>query len=237
MKTLLSIFLVAVLTMNLSGQTMTIHLKDGRNADYMIKDIDRITYSSSEATMNPNILTDPRDDNRYKTVKIGNQIWMSENINYNAGAGSWCYENNSSNCAKYGRLYTWNTAQNACPTGWHLPSDEEWSILIESVDHYANPNSNPESEIAGGKLKEIGLVHWTTPNTGAIDEKGFKALPGGDRKPSGSFDDLGLNGLWWSSTENNNSYGWSRVIAWDKSSLWRRTDSKNWGISVRCIKD
>ncbi|WP_113922434.1 fibrobacter succinogenes major paralogous domain-containing protein [Cognataquiflexum aquatile] len=127
--------------------------------------------------------SDPRDGQVYKIVKIGDQVWFAENLNYNA-EGSWCYDSDSENCEIYGRLYSWEVGLTACPEGWHLPSEDEWNNLIEFLGGY---------EIAGGKMKAIS--GWDEPNIGATNESGFSALPGG-----GSNVLTGGAGLWWSST-------------------------------------
>ena len=101
---------------------MIVQLKNGKKVEFPVKDIDKITYSSS---LEMTSLTDPRDGQNYKIVKIGNQTWMAENLNYNI-ANSWCYDNNSVNCEKFGRLYNWEVANSVCPSGWHLPSDNEF---------------------------------------------------------------------------------------------------------------
>jgi uncharacterized protein (TIGR02145 family) len=123
--------------------------------------------------------TDSRDGQVYKWVKIGNQVWMAENLNYET-PNSWWYDNNSANGDIYGRLYTWAAAMNGesssnsvpsgvqgvCPDGWHLPSDAEWTVLTD----YLGGES-----VAGGKMKEAGTVHWNSPNTGATNSSGFTA--------------------------------------------------------------
>src|SRR3989344_2199999 len=122
-------------------------------------------------------LTDFRDGKVYKTVKIGNQWWMSENLNYQIDS-SWCYNNDPNNCDVYGRLYKWDDALNSCPTGWHLPDTNELNELANYLGGYS---------VAGGKMKEAGYEHWLPPNTGATNETGFSALPGGVRDPGDLF--------------------------------------------------
>ncbi|MCL2100623.1 MAG: fibrobacter succinogenes major paralogous domain-containing protein [Fibromonadales bacterium] len=148
--------------------------------------------------------TDPRDGKEYKTVKIGNQVWMAENLNYNA-KNSKCYDNKSENCEKYGRLYSWVTAMEVCPKGWHLPSDEEWQILVDFVG---------DNE-AGEKLK--AKSGWNEDGNG-MDDYGFSALPGG-YGDSENFYYSRSHGCWRSATESDNgdvhwgmSYNLSYVV-------------------------
>ena len=107
----------------------------------------------------------------------------------------WAYDGNESNVATYGRLYTWyavTDSRNVCPTGWHVPTDAEWTTLTTFLGG---------ENVAGGKLKETGTTHWTTPNTGATNETGFTALPSGYRYIDGTFLTIFSMGIWWSSTE------------------------------------
>ena len=204
-------------------------------------------YSSSEP------ITDI-DGNIYATVKIGNQVWMAENLKttkYKNGdligtttpaaldiygesmpKYQWAYDGNEDNVATYGRLYTWYTitdSRGVCPTGWHVPTDGEWTELT----NYLSGES-----VAGGKLKESGTIHWASPNTGANNESGFTALPGGSRTAAGVFNYIGSLGFWWSATEEYTDYAWYRIMYYNGSNVYRDYDygSKD-GFSVRCIKD
>ena len=169
-------------------------------------------------------LRDPRDGKTYKTVKIGSQVWMAENLAYKPSSGNyWAYDNNSSNVAKYGYLYDWQTARNVCPTGWHLPSDAEWTQLENFV------GSNP-----GTKLKAKN--GWSSNGNGT-DDYGFSALPGGYRGSNGEFYDIGSDGYWWSSTEGNANNVWGRRMNYDYSNVRRYDYVKSWGFSVRCVRD
>jgi uncharacterized protein (TIGR02145 family) len=141
--------------------------------------------------------TDSRDEHEYTYKTIGTQTWMAENLNYNA-VNSYCYDNNSSNCLIYGRLYTRETAKTACPFGWHLPSGAEWTTL---TDYLGTP--------AGGKMKETGTTHWLSPNAGATNESGFTALPGGKRY-NGAFDYLGAS-AYFSQLDGHLVYGDNNV--------------------------
>jgi uncharacterized protein (TIGR02145 family) len=140
-------------------------------------------YNLIPVCNNYETFSDPRDGQVYRIVKIGDQVWFAENLNYDA-EGSWCYDSDPENCEIYGRLYSWEAGLTACPEGWHLPSEDEWNNLIEFLGGY---------EIAGGKMKAIS--GWDEPNIGATNESGFSALPGG-----GSNVLTGGAGLWWSST-------------------------------------
>jgi uncharacterized protein (TIGR02145 family) len=170
--------------------------------------------------------TDSRDGKKYKTVKIGEQIWMVENLNFNAN-GSVCYENESENCEKYGRLYNWNTARKSCPQGWHLPSDGEWTALMDFVGDLST---------AGTKLK-------TASGWDGTDVYGFAALPGGYGDPYGTFFDDGRYGLWWSDTKSGDN-AWYRHMGSGFEGVNRFNGGvdgyyhdNNFLLSVRCIKD
>ena len=175
-----------------------------------------------------NTFTDSRDSKTYKTVTIGTQTWMAENLRYKVSSGCWAYDNNESNANKYGYLYNWETAKKVCPTGWHLPSDAEWTTLTIYLGG---------ENIAGGKLK--ATTTWESPNTGASNSSGFTALPGGSlfTNGNGAFGDIGGAGLWWSSTEYNTNDAWNRFMFFNASGFYRSGDFKNSGFSVRCVKD
>ena len=199
------------------------------------------------------------DGNSYSIVSIGTQTWMAENLKttkFNDGTaipnvtvdatwaalttGAYCdYSNTSSNSATYGRLYNWyvldnnvsteaasNGGKNVCPTDWHVPSDAEWSTLTS----YLGGES-----VAGGKLKETGTTHWTTPNTGATNVQGFTGLPGGFRQ--GSYSLLGVLGIWWSTTPLSSTQAVSYGVYNSDPSLIRYNHDKLYGFSVRCIRD
>ena len=199
----------------------------------------------------PTTVTDI-DGNIYHTVTIGTQTWMVENLKttkYRDGTaiqnvtdgttwftlttGAYCnYAFNPTNSETYGRQYNWyaaTDAHNICPTGWHLPTDADWVKLIT----YLGGGS-----IAGGKLKETGTNHWQSPNSGATNETGFTALPGGDLPTNmGGVHFIGGNGCWWSSTEYSASEAWKIYMVFDKTTAERSYSSKSCGSSIRCIMD
>jgi len=117
--------------------------------------------------------------------------------------------------------------QGVCPAGWHLPSDAEWTELTDYLGGTG----------AGGKLKETGTTHWNSPNTGATNETGFTALPGGNRNGSGTFNSIGSNGDWWSATERYASSAWYRYMYNYSSYVSSLDDFKEVGFSVRCVRD
>ncbi len=122
--------------------------------------------------------TDSRDGQTYNTDKIGGQVWMAENLAYKPNDGNyWAYDNDDANVAVYGYLYDWETAMNACPEGWHLPSETEWSKLTNYLGE----------DVAGDKLKEPGSAHWENPLALAVYQTMFAALPGGLRYSNGDF--------------------------------------------------
>lgn len=191
------------------------------------------------------------DGNIYTSVTIGTQVWMVENLKttkYNNGdligttspatldisdestpKYQWAFDGNESNAATFGRLYTWFAAADSrgvCPSGWHVPSDSDWTTLITFLGGL---------EVAGDKLKETGTVHWNNPNTGATNESGFTALPGGSRYESFSY--IGMTGYWWSSTEYSSTNAWRYCLFYQYSYVTRTNYLKYNGHSVRCIKD
>ncbi|MBV5313663.1 MAG: fibrobacter succinogenes major paralogous domain-containing protein [Prolixibacteraceae bacterium] len=191
------------------------------------------------------------DGNVYKTIKIGAQTWMAENLKttrYNDGtsiakvtystvwagltSGAYCWYNAEETIYKtYGALYNWyavNTGKLA-PTGWHVPTDSEWATLTS----YLGGES-----VAGGKLKEMGTSHWVYPNNGASNESGFTGLPSASRDANGTTSGkIGFYNLWWSSSMDNTAKVWSRLFFLDGNELIRVSSDKAEGLSIRCIKD
>lgn len=179
--------------------------------------------------------TDPRDGQRYQTVEIGNQVWFAENLNYET-YNSWWYDNDPENGETYGRLYTWDAALNACPDGWHLPSDEEWKTLEMELGM-----SQSEADDDGWRGTEQGehmksTSGWNNDGNGT-NSSGFSALPGGYKVSGGPFVNLGSKGYWWSSTEFSSSDAWNRSIHYDSDDVRRYYSYKDAGFSVRCLKD
>jgi len=191
------------------------------------------------------------DGNSYQTVIIGTQVWMAENLNvthYRNGeaiprvtddatwdgltTAAYCeYNNNTNLAAVNGRLYNSYAATDSrsiAPTGWHVPTDTEWQTLIDYLGGAA---------VAGGKMKEAGAFRWAPPNTGATDESGFCARPGGARGHPGYFGDIGRTAHFWSSTETGSEGLYSRWLSCDDSSAHRGGGFAISGFSVRCVKD
>jgi len=188
--------------------------------------------TSSNSVVIETVLTDSRDGQVYDIVKIGNQTWMAKNLNYKIlektgdNLRNDCYKNLEGNCQLYGRLYTWSEAKKICPQGWHLPDTTEWNTLFNFVGGRA---------VAGQKLKaEVNL--WTSSGYGT-DEFGFSALPGGFHKASSQFFDIGQYANFWTSNEDNESQAYHVTLFYDQSVASHITDSKNYGLSVRCLKD
>jgi uncharacterized protein (TIGR02145 family) len=202
------------------------------------------------------------DGNVYYTVTIGVQVWMAENLKvtrYRNGdaipdvtdgadwdnrSGAYCnYDNDPNNVPTYGRLYNWyavGDSRNIAPAGWHVPSDAEW----EQLEMYLGMSqSEADAEgwsgtDEGGKMKESGTAHWESPNTGANNQSGFSALPGGYRYENGDFDYLGYYAYFWSITEDSGYLAWYRGLSYNYSQIYRYHGyDKRSGLSVRCVKD
>ena len=209
--------------------------------------------------------SDSRDGNHYDVVKIGNQLWMAENLKYlpsvvspvggstttpyyyvyDYGGTNVADAKATANYATYGVLYNWPAAmagaasstanpsgvQGVCPTGWHLPSDAEWSELFDYLGG---------TSVAGGKLKETGTTHWVSPNAGATNETGFTALPGGNRyffTGGGAFGFVGYNSDWWSATEYVSEVANFWGVDYNGGDVSSTSDYKELGFSVRCVRD
>jgi uncharacterized protein (TIGR02145 family) len=191
-------------------------------------------------------MKDTRDNQTYATVQLGAQTWLAHDLNYDTG-NSWCYDDDSANCDTYGRLYDWETAKTACPAGWHLASDQEWSVFIKFLDPDADPAETEESLWAGGMMKTPGTTRdgsglWLYPNVGATNSSRFNAVPGGARFDDGRFDVMGRHALYWTATENDGNKVLFRVLDYGLRSIYRLEEgswsmTRNMGISVRCLKD
>lgn len=206
--------------------------------------------------------TDPRNNRTYRTVVMPDgKTWMAENLNFNPGtaSGSWCYDNNTTNCNTYGRLYDWATAmwintscntqtlrncgatvnnphRGICPEGWHLPTSAEWETMLRAAGGVFQ-NENFTWQNVGTKLKSS--TRWT-PHQGistGTDEFGFGALPGGFRWTDGSFDWIGLHGYWWTATQLSVSEAFNHGIQNDDNGVINYRSEKIVGKSVRCVRD
>lgn len=220
------------------------------------------TLSFTTEEENEDSFTDPRDGNVYKYVTIGKQVWMTNNLRYlpkvakpdeGSNSEAYYYVNGyygtsvdtakaTSNYETFGVLYNWPAAmagsgsstdnpsrvQGVCPQGWHLPSENEWLELTEHLGGLL---------IAGGKLKEKGTKHWKIPNTDATNETDFTALPGGYRSNNGTFGGVGSTAYWWTTTETSKTGALSRNIEYNSGGIFKVGSTKDWGWSVRCLKD
>ena len=194
--------------------------------------------SSDIPSVTGNLLTDSRDGQSYKTIIIGSQTWMAQNLNYaytgvpynygsyTSDSTSWCYGNEASNCTKYGRLYTWAAAITACPEGWHLPTQAEFEALFTAVGGQST---------AGKVLKSTSVLTSSGKDT---DAYAFSALPAGNRNTNGDYIYKGNFADFWSSTENGrtHAYGMNLDFDIDVAKLYDYYD-KSLGFSVRCVKD
>jgi len=219
-----------------------------------IKDTPPPTWDCGDPIM------DARDGRVYNTIEIGTQCWIKENLNIGSmiqGSGNqadngvmekYCYDNNTSNCDVYGGLYQWNEmmqyvttpgVQGVCPEGWYLPADNDWCTLLTFLDNTVNCSvmADYTGTDAGGKLKETGTIHWTSPNAGASNSSEFTGLPGGLRLTSGAFSDWHGYGHFWTSTQNDGVNGIRQQLSFDDPRSRRSYNTKEYGMTVRCIKE
>lgn len=199
------------------------------------------------------------EGNSYKTIEIGTQTWMAENLRtsllndstsilanfshittvitdtgtFNISSSGYSWYNNVNDTTKnhYGLLYSFYTVESErlCPNGWHVPTTDDWNILINFLG---------TNKTVGGKLKEAGFNHWKYPNKDATNETGFNAFPGGRRIGSRSrFDDAGTFGYWWTGTSENILSSYAIIMCYDNPSIFKDISPKKDALSVRCIKD
>ena len=214
--------------------------------------VDKSKIASHPKVLNKNPSVTDIDGNVYKTIKIGTQRWMAENLKttkFRNGdpipnvsenlawksltTGAYCWNNNNatSNKVNYGALYNWFAVadnRNLAPIGWHVATDDDWTLLTSYLQGV---------NVAGGKLKETGFNHWSNPNIGATNSSGFTALPGGYRGGSGAFYGVGSGGIWWSSKVRDANNAWGRYLRYGEAKITRDSGGKTYGFSVRCVKD
>ena len=200
------------------------------------------------------LLNSCKQEPEFDAVKIGENRWMIKNLDVvtfkngdtipetktkeewvaygTARKAAWCYYNNDiGEGAQFGKLYNWyavNDPRGLAPAGYHVSTDLEWTSLVACLGG---------DSTAGGKIKEAGLMHWLTPNTGATNSSGITGLPAGCRDFDGSFKYISSYGIWWSSTMEDSSYAWARDIYYNDGVILRFSDLKILGFSVRCLKD
>lgn len=207
------------------------------------------------------------DGNVYNIIRIGGQCWMKENLRvsrYRNGDSipvilddSTLLETTVGNCTVYelipanehvyGKLYSGYAVMDPrelCPTGWHVPTESEWNVLIKTLDQQADTSadSQDQSQVAGGYMKTTGTFEastglWYEPNTGATNSSGFTGRPGGYRMFGNNFYCLGMYGDWWTSTLDTLDFAWHRSIAYDTPRVYRVSSSMKMATSVRCIRD
>ena len=175
------------------------------------------------------ILIDSRDGQEYKTVKLKDgKVWMAQNLNFDIGEECW----ESSGYKEYGRLYTWESAQRACPPCWHLPSDQEWWEMSKHYGMAFNRDEGQQKNISNGAGKS---AYKSLIKDGG--DSGFSALLGGYRSTNGSFDYLGFDGSYWSSTARSSSSAWYYYFLRFTKDLRRSSYDRDWALSCRCVQD
>ena len=202
------------------------------------------------------------DGNVYHTITIGSQVWMVENFkstHYRNGdaipnvtdnlewsnltSGAYCnYDNNASKSNTYGRLYNWytvNDKRNLAPKGYHVATDDDWKVLEKYLGMEVSDANNTgwRGKKEGGQLKESGDQYWVSHSKDVNNSTGFTARPGGYRRYNGTFSFMGNNGSWWCSTEYTSTSSWYRYLNCNGDGVYRTSDTKQNGFSVRCVKD
>lgn len=257
-------FIFSLSTVNAQNDIMYIMKAGAIVGQYNVNtEVDSVIFYK-RAISNPTSgsFTDTRDGNTYKTVTIGNQVWMAENLRYlpsvvGPGFGSpttpyyyvYGYHGTNVTDAKatanyttYGVLYNWTAAMNGSKSSRSNPSTVQgvcpcgWHLPSDAEWTQLTDYLGGES-VAGGKLKETGTTHWLSPNAKATNETGFTALPGGFRSINGKFDGIGYDGDWWSATEGNTDLAWLRFMYYSNYFARSCNFNKELGFSVRCVRD
>lgn len=216
-----------------------------------IKPIYTSTPTSTSSTTSTTTTVECPDCISGLPISIGTQEWTNCNLDVttyrdgtpipevtdptvwaNLTTGAWCYyDNDSANGTTYGKLYNWyavNDPRGLAPVGYHVPTDEEWTTLTTFLGG---------ETVAGGKMKETGLCHWTSPNTDATNISGFTGLPGGYRNFNGTFSGIGYVGYWWSSSEDDTANAWGFYLNYSNGNGYRGSTTNTYGSSLRLIKD
>jgi uncharacterized protein (TIGR02145 family) len=271
-KIFITLLIIVLAISGLHAQDLQIHKTDGTIITVSLNAIDSITFieNGGEFVCGVSTLADV-DGNIYNTVLIGSQCWMKENLkttkyrnntpieypgsnnstwqNNTTGAYAW-YENDISWKDSYGALYNWHAVNNAnglCPTGWHVPSDAEWTQLVDYVVSQGFPTNGTGNAFKscrkvnsplGGACNTSEHPRWDSHSTyHGFDTFGFSALPGGLRSANGSFLNVGNFGYWWSSTEDSSAAAWRRAMAYNFGGVNRGSSYETDGFSARCLRD
>ena len=243
-----------------------IHKTDSTVLNISVTDIDSLTFSYDTLGACNGLTSLTYNGYTYDLVEIGGQCWFKENlqtttyrdgtpINYpgtdntawsndTTGAYAW-YDNDSTTYDSiYGKLYNWYAVENParlCPTGWHVPTDSEWSQLVIYLDPAADTACSVcnQSSIAGIMMKDTGTIYWTNPNFGATNISGFSGLPGGYRQDGGLYANVGSKGNWWSSSsyQHNTNNAMCRNLSSNNGTIQRFFIHKRNGYSIRCLRD
>lgn len=191
----------------------------------------------AQSSVGGSVYTDSRDGKEYRTIRIGDQVWFAENLDYKPHSGSCTYENDMSMSTIYGRLYTWEAAHDVCPAGWHLPDDSEWKEMESAIglEESDLDEMGWRGTDQGHKLK--AQENWNQDGNGT-DDFGFAALPAGFSDCRDGFGSLGRFAYFWSSTETENTKkAWIRKLYYPTDAIGRSSYNKSFGFSVRCVKD
>jgi len=207
---------------------LLIKYEDGRK-DIFTNQEDKNHYNNLNDINDDFIVIDKRDNKKYKTVKIGKQIWMAENLNFSMD-GAWCYDEKPEFCENYGKLYTWKAAQNACPEGWHLPTDEEWKELEVKL------GMQNDADEEGWRGHRPGQGYRLKKGGGSEFDAEFAGY--GFEKHPNYFDELGDEAYFWTSSEyiQRKKKAWYRKLT-KRASVYRDKIHKQYIMSVRCVKD
>lgn len=222
------------------------------SVDSSVQENERFSVCSNGSGVVDGILTDSRDNQTYSTVKIGQQCWMSQNLNYDSGCtkviweddskDAWCgcYDNDSDNCDTYGLLYRWAAATNSstaentqgiCPNGWHVPSDEEWKTLETFLGMTQEEADTEGAERSSGNVKSKLI------DSNHTEYSGFNGLAGGMRVGDGNFRNIGSIGYFLTSTATKVDNYYRRAIDWYTPGVERRATSQSHAFSLRCVRD
>lgn len=214
--------------MPFSSVNITSNVKDEEFASYLMENGEKFGYGS---------LVDERDGEIYSTVKIGNQIWMAENLRYvtvggvaDDDKGSFVYGEVEANVGKFGRLYTWDAAMKIAPEGWHIPSEEEWHELCEYC-------RSLQEGLPGTMLKSTEYWDECLGSVVGKDSVGFASVPSGSRYSMGYFYDLNKSAYYWTSTAVESEYARYRSISFRGGKIGADYTYKSDALSIRCVKD